>query len=266
MQCRFLKLVPLHDFFSATEYAEEMKKPLTLAIIPARGGSKSIPRKNITLLGGKPLIYYTLKAARASKYLEDVIVSTDDEQIAEVARAYGADVPFLRPQELAEDTTPDLPVFQHALTWLQKNRGYDPDIVLNLRPTAPLRIGEDIDQVITLMRTTGCDSVRTLSKPAQNPFKMWRFNEQTANMEPFMPTEHFETLGTDVPRQLLPQNIFWQNAMVDATRPKFIFGGRMYGSDIRGYVIEAERAIDIDSPEDLRFAELILQKLRLHEV
>lgn len=243
-----------------------MKKPLTLAIVPARSGSKSIPHKNIALFAGKPLIYHTLQAARTSQFLDTLIVSTDDERIAEIARTYGADVPFLRPRSLAEDTTPDLPVFQHALKWLQQNRGYDPDIVLNLRPTAPLRIGEDIDRVIALMRTTGCDSVRTVSKPIQNPFKMWTLNEETSTMEPLIPTIHFNTLGTDVPRQLLPQNIYWQNAMVDATRAKFIFEGRMYGSDIRGLVIEPERAIDIDSPEDLCFAELVFQKSRLHEI
>lgn len=240
-----------------------MKTPSTIAIIPARGGSKGIPRKNIAPLLGKPLLYYTLREAYKAKRLDYIIVSTDDTEIAEVARSLGGNVPFLRPKELAEDTTPDLPVFQHALTWLKEHEGWEPDIVLNLRPTAPLRLAADIDSAIELMVQTGCDSVRTVSRPSHNPFKMWYVESSHKPMQPLLPTEHFEQLGTDVPRNLLPQNIFWQNAMIDGTRARWIVQGKMYGPDIRALPIEDERAVDIDTPHDLARAEVLMQQLNL---
>lgn len=110
-----------------------------LGIILARGGSKSIPKKSIALCAGKPLMYYTIKAAKESKLLTRIIISTDDEEMAEIARSYGVEVPFLRPKELAEDLTPDLPVFIHALKHLYDSEGYMPDVVVHLRPTTPLK-------------------------------------------------------------------------------------------------------------------------------
>lgn len=231
-------------------------------IIPARGGSKSIPKKNIALLMGKPLLYYTIREATKSKLLDAFIVSTDDEEIAEIAKTLGADVPFLRPKELGQDLTLDLPVFQHALSWLKENRGWEPEILVNLRPTSPLRIVGDIDKVINFILKTGCDSVRTISK-GKNPFKMWYFDDNEYRISPLMSTEHYEKLGTDVPRQLLPQNIYHQNNMVDATRTKFIKEGRIYGPDIRGVVIEAQRDADIDGPDDLDKVAYFMNKLGL---
>ena len=240
-----------------------MNAPHVLGIIPARGGSKSIPKKNIVPLAGKPLIAYTIIEAKKSRFLDACIVSTDSEEIADVARMFGTDVPFLRPAELAEDSTPDLPVFLHALQWLKENRGWAPDIVVNLRPTSPLRIAADIDAVISLMQKTGCDSCRTVSQPDNNPFKMWNLDESDSSLTPLLPTKYFHTLGTDVPRQLLPQNVYWQNGMVDATRAKFIFEGKMYGPNIFGVITPPERAIDIDSPDDFIRAEIAIKKLAL---
>ncbi|MBI4049931.1 MAG: acylneuraminate cytidylyltransferase family protein [Candidatus Doudnabacteria bacterium] len=223
-----------------------------LGIIPARGGSKSIPYKNIVLFRGKPLIYHTIKAAKAAKLLDAVIVSTDDEKIAAVARSFGADVPFLRPKRFAGDKSPDLEFLQHALWWLEKNRGWRPEIVVVLRPTAPTRRSADIDKVIRIIQNTGCDSVRTVTMPDKNPFKMWYFSGKDGSvLRPFAPTKHYSKWGTDVPRQALPK-VFWQNAMVDATRAKFIKKGRVYGRDIRGVVVDSERAIDIDTYQDLK--------------
>jgi len=222
-----------------------------LGIIPARGGSKSIPRKNLAPVLGKPLISYSIRSAQQSKLLDAFLVSTDDAEIAEVARSFGADVPFLRPKEFSRDDSPDLEFMCHALDWLQVMRGFAPEIIVNLRPTGPLRTGEDIDRVIKLMLDTGCDSARTVSLPAQNPFKMWRVNAASARMDPLLPTEHFAVLGTDVPRQLLPQNVYWQNGLVDATRAQFIRAGKIYGPDMRGVVTDPRKSIDIDEPEDL---------------
>lgn len=238
------------------------KEVRILGIIPARGGSKSIPHKNIALLAGKPLIYYTILAAQRSRLLDGFVVSTDDEKIADVAGRFGADAPFLRPKKFARDTSPDTEFLKHALLWLEKHRGWRPEIIVNLRPTAPLRTARDIDRVIKLMLATGCDSVRTVSMPVNNPFKMWHVDEASLKIRPLLPTKHFVAVGTDVPRQLLP-NIYWQNGLVDATRAKFIRAGKIYGADIRGVITDPERAIDINDPEDLKAASRLLRELRL---
>ena len=235
-----------------------------LGIIPARGGSKSIPHKNIALLAGEPLIYYTIREAKRSRLLDAFIVSTDDPKIASVARRFGADAPFLRPKKFAGDKSTDIEFFKHAVSWVEKHRGWRPDIVVNLRPTAPLRIAEDIDRVISLMLKTGCDSVRTVSAPNPfNPFKMWTISAQeTGIMKPLIKTAHYSKLGTDVPRQLLPQ-VYWQNGLVDATRAKFIKHGVVYGPDIRGLITDPVRNADLDEPKDLKVAARLMKELKL---
>ena len=128
-----------------------VKKPEVLAVIPARGGSKGIPRKNIKLFAGYPLLAYSVAAGLQSELCTRVIVSTDDEEIAAVAREWGAETPFLRPAEFAADNSLDLPVFRHALTWLKENEGYVPDIVLQLRPTSPARPRTLVDDAVRLL-------------------------------------------------------------------------------------------------------------------
>src|SRR5512145_2606205 len=122
-----------------------------LALIPARGGSKSIPRKNICDLAGHPLIAYSISAGLQSKLVTRTIVSTDDEEIAAVAREFGAETPFLRPAEFAQDNTTDLPVFEHALEWLEANENYQPEIVIQLRPTSPIRPRDCVDSAVSLL-------------------------------------------------------------------------------------------------------------------
>ncbi|MEK7193111.1 MAG: acylneuraminate cytidylyltransferase family protein [Patescibacteria group bacterium] len=240
------------------------KNPRTLGIIPARGGSKSIPKKNIVTLCGKPLIFYTIRGAEESKLLDAYIVSTDSPEIKSVAEEHGADVPFLRPAEFSADKSVDIEFLKHALLWVKEHRGWTPDIVINLRPTAPLRTAEDIDAIIELMDRTGCDSVKAVIVPKQNPFKMWRVNEHDQSMQPLLPTEHFDKLGTDVPRQLLPQNVFWQSGVIDATRARFILEqNKVFGSDMRGLVLPEEKSIDLDEPSDLIFAEFMMKRLGL---
>ena len=142
-----------------------------LAIVPARGGSKSIPRKNIRSFAGHPLIAYSIAAGLKAQIVTRVIISTDDEEIARVARRYGAETPFLRPPELAQDQTTDLPVFQHALQWLAENEGYHPDIVVQLRPTSPIRPPDCVDRAVKiLMDFPETDSVRGVVPSGQNPY------------------------------------------------------------------------------------------------
>jgi CMP-N-acetylneuraminic acid synthetase len=225
-----------------------------LGIIPARGGSKGIHLKNIALLAGNPLIYYTIEAAKQSKKLDAFIVSTDNKDIANVSRELGADVPFIRPKKLARDQSFDIEYLQHAVLWVEKYRGWRPEIIVILYPTAPLRLAADIDHALELMLTTGCDSVKTVSLPDNNPFKMWTMKEDGGNkISPLIRTKYYSSIGTLVPRQLLP-NVYWQNGLVNATRTKFIHKGKVYGSDIRGLITDPKQAVDIDRPEDLETA------------
>lgn len=228
-----------------------------LALIPARGGSKSIPRKNIRSFAGQPLIAYSIAAGLAAEMVSRVVVSTDDEEIAAIARCYGAETPFLRPAELSQDHTADLPVFQHALDWLAEHEGYQPEIVVQLRPTSPFRRVSHIDQAIyRLLERPEADSVRTVCLPFQNPFKMWRIGPE-GYMQPLLGTEYPEPYN--MPRQLLPE-VFWQTGYVDVVWADTILQkGSMTGDRILPLVIDPSEWIDIDSPDDWRRAERLLE-------
>ncbi len=232
-----------------------------LGVIPARGGSKGVPRKNITNLAGRPLIAYTIDAAAGSETIDATVVTTDDSEIAEVARSLGADVPFLRPKHLAADDSPDIEYLAHALEWLEEHRGWQPEIVAILQPTLPFRTVEDVDGALRFMIAQECDSVRTLAIPRDfTPFKMWFLEEsETGRMSPVLKTEHWGRLLTDVPRQKL-RPAYWQPGVLIATRSKFIKEGRVFGPDIRGFVVPMEHAHDIDEPLDLEFAEFLMTK------
>ncbi|MBE0410315.1 MAG: acylneuraminate cytidylyltransferase family protein [Anaerolineales bacterium] len=227
-----------------------------LALIPARGGSKSIPRKNILPFAGIPLIAYSIAAAQAAETIRRVIVSTDDAEIAELAKRYSAEVPFLRPAELARDDTPDLPVFQHALHWLEENESYSPDIVVQLRPTSPLRRTWHIDQAVyRLLEHPEADSVRTVCIPFQNPFKMWRIHPD-GFMRPLLETEFQEAYN--MPRQMLP-DVYWQTGYVDAVWVDTILNkNSMTGENILPLIISSEEWVDIDSLDDWKRAERML--------
>ena len=228
-----------------------------LALIPARGGSKSIPRKNTRLFAGHPLISYSIAAARAAKTVTRVVVSTEDTEIAAIARRYGAETPFLRPDEFSQDNTPDLPVFQHALRWLAEDEGYQPVIVVQLRPTSPLRRVWHIDQAVTsLIERPQADAIRTVCVPFQNPFKMWRIAAD-GFMQPLVKTEFREPYN--LPRQVLPE-VYWQTGYVDAARVDTILAkNSMTGERILPLVIDASEWIDIDTPDDWRRAERLLE-------
>ena len=228
-----------------------------LALIPARGGSKSIPRKNIRNFDGHPLIAYSIAAGLAAETVTRVMVSTDDEEIAAISRRYGAEAPFLRPAEFSQDHTPDLPVFQHALQWLEANESYRPEIVVQLRPTSPLRRTRHIDQaVLRLIERPEADAVRTVCIPFQNPFKMWRIDAE-GFMVPFVDIGIPEAYN--LPRQALPE-VYWQTGYVDAAWGDTIRQkNSMTGDRILPLIIGAEEWIDIDSPDDWRRAERMLE-------
>ena len=225
-----------------------------LALIPARGGSKSIPHKNIRPLAGHPLIAYSIAAGLQSQHVTRTIVSTDDEEIAGVARQYGAEAPFLRPAEYALDNTTDFPVFTHALSWLKEHEGYQPEILVQLRPTSPIRPPEMVDAAIQLLLDhPEADSVRGLVLSGQNPFKMWRVDED-GRMRPLLNVpgiaEPFNS-----PRQALPQT-YWQTGHIDAIRARTILEkNSLSGETILPLHIDSRYTIDIDTLKDWTRAE-----------
>lgn len=232
-----------------------------LAIVPARGGSKSIPRKNIKPLGGIPLIAYSIAAGLQAEMVDRVIVSTDDPEIAEIAQHWGAELPFLRPPELAQDDTPDLPVFQHTLQWLAERENYIPDVVVQLRPTSPLRPPDCVDQAVTALRQyEKADSVRGVVPSGQNPFKMWRFQDD-GYMQPLLQTQFDEPYN--MPRQNLPDT-YWQTGHIDAIRYATIMDQQsMTGRYIWPLVLDPRYTIDIDTDQDWQRAEWMLGQMAL---
>lgn len=229
-----------------------------LAIIPARGGSKSIPRKNIRNFVGWPLIAWSIAAAKQSESVKRVIVSTDDKDIAAVARKFGAETPFLRPPKFAKDQTPDLPVFVHALKWLDKHEGYKPDVVVQLRPTSPIRPRGLVDNAVDiLLAHPGADSVRGVVLAGQSPHKMWRLTDENSPMKNLLDVDRIDE-PYNAPRQILPP-IYWQTGHIDAIRVATILKGSMSGKNIYPLIIDPRFTVDIDSLQDwARYEYLVL--------
>ncbi len=232
-------------------------RPEILALIPARGGSKSIPRKNIRPFAGHPLIAYSIAAGLQAHTVTRVIVSTDDEEIAAVARQYGAETPFLRPAEFAQDNTTDLPVFQHALGWLAEHEGYRPEVVVQLRPTSPIRPPDCVDNAVQLLlEHPEADSVRGVVPSGQNPHKMWRIAAD-GRMTPLLAVPDLAE-PYNAPRQALPPT-YWQTGHIDAIRIATINGkGSLSGEVILPLVLGTQYAIDIDTLNDWRRAEWLI--------
>lgn len=231
-------------------------RPTVLGLIPARGGSKGVPRKNLRLLAGRPLIAYAIDVARAATSIGRVIVSTDDQEIRNVAHQHGAEIPFLRPPELAADDTLDFPVFEHALKWLEAHEGYRPDIVVHLRPTSPFRTAEDIDRAVDLLwRHPEAHAVRSVATPRQNPFKMWRV--EGGVLHPLIGRPEDELYNQ--PRQQLPA-VYWQNGCIDVTRYETIMSKRsMTGTVVLPLIMSEQHFVDLDVPADFDLAEGLIR-------
>lgn len=235
-----------------------MPHPEVLGLVLARGGSKSVPRKNIFLVLGKPLLAYTIQAALAARSITRLVVTTNDPEIADIATRHGAEVPFLRPPELAEDETPDYPVVRHALEWLEAKDGYRPDLIVQLRPTSPLRTSLQVDEAVALLRAhPDADSVRGVCRPQQNPHKMWRMASDGL-LHPLLAVPGVPE-PFNAPRQTLPV-VWWQNGYIDIFWRRTVFEQRsLTGAKVLGYVIDEPEHIDIDSLHDIRVLELILR-------
>ena len=232
-----------------------MTKPEVLAIVPARGGSKGIPRKNIRLFAGYPLIAYSIAAALQAKTVTRTIVTTDDEEIAEIARRHGAETPFLRPAELAADLTPDLPVFQHALAWLAGHENYHPGIIVQLRPTIPIRPLEIVDRAVRLLLDhPEADSVRGITLAHQTPFKMWLLEGEDKPIRPLTTVPGIDE-PYNSPRQVLPA-AYSHTGLIDTMRPETILKlNSMSGRTILPILFGPAYSTDLDTPDDWRLAE-----------
>lgn len=237
---------------------DEIRTGEILAVIPARGGSKSIPRKNILPFAGHPLMAYSIAAALQSDLVTRTIVSTDDEEIASVARAYGAEVPFLRPAGYAQDATPDLPVYVHALEWFREAEGYLPEMVVQLRPTTPVRPPECVDDGIKLLQARpDADSLRAVVPSGQNPHKMWRIAE-SGEMSPLLTLEDTPE-PYNAPRQVLPPT-YWQTGHLDIMRPPTLLEkNSMTGDVILSLVLDLRYTVDIDTANDWNQAEWLIR-------
>jgi CMP-N,N'-diacetyllegionaminic acid synthase len=244
----------------------------TVAIIPARGGSKGIPNKNIVKLAGKPLIVHSIEYSLRCSHIKRTLVSTDDPKIAAVARQSGAEVPFMRPSKLAQDDTPDIPVFAHALEWLLEHENNLPELVVHLRPTTPLRPSGLIERGLQMMlEDPQADCVRSVSEPPHTPYKMWQTKGKY--MKPFLQVNNEESFNW--PRQKLPQ-VLCHNGLLDVIRTSTILEkNTMTGKRVLPLRTEDSFfAVDIDKPIDLIMAEVFfkhnskvrsLQDLDLHK-
>ncbi len=231
-----------------------------LGVVQARGGSKGIPGKNIRNLGGHPLIAYSIASAHASATITRLIISTDDAEIAEVAKVYGAEVPFVRPDALATDDAPDYPLFEHALTWFKSNENYVPQVIVQLRPTSPLRPKGAIDAAVKMLSADNkADCVRTVILSQQNPYKMWRTGEKY--LVPLLGDAFPEPYN--MPRQKLPKT-YWQTGHLDVIRYETIIEKKsLTGERVLPLIIEPKYCTDIDTPEDWEHAEWKLSRNNL---
>jgi CMP-N-acetylneuraminic acid synthetase len=235
-----------------------MTRSEVLAIIPARGGSKGIPRKNIRIFAGHPLIAFSI-AARQTPGVSRVVVSTEDEEIASIAREYGAEVPFLRPAELAGDRVTDLPVFKHALDWLESSEHYQPSLVLHLHATCPVRPQGCLEQAITLMSAhPEATCARSVVEAGQTPYKMWCIDPGSGFMRPLLSlADNPEPFN--MPRQVLPA-VYWQTGHVNAIRPGTIRAGSMTGTCVLPVIIDLRYLVDIDTPADWEHGEWLVSQ------
>ena len=240
-----------------------MNEAKILAVIPARGGSKGVPGKNLRSVLGKPLISFMIKYAQASKFISKIVVSTDDEKIAGAARSFGAEVPFLRPKEMAQDISPLNPALKHALDYYDST-GWRADAVISLQPTSPLITTEIIDSVIRFFLETGCDSAVTISEIKHgHPYRAKKLHSD-GRLENFCAEFDGEKFFN---RQERPPSYAYNGAVYLRTRAlvENWDGQDMgLGKDCRGLVIGQEYAANIDDEFDLKIAGILLKE-RFHE-
>jgi CMP-N-acetylneuraminic acid synthetase len=226
-----------------------------LGLIPARGGSKGIPRKNIVPLAGRPLLAWTLEAARESGVLDRILVSTEDAEIAEVARRLGAELPFLRPAHLSRDDTPGLDPVLHAVETLAQG-GYSPGWVMLLQPTSPLRTADDIRGILALRARPGANSVISICEAAHPPAWLRRVSGEGL-LEPYFPKEEIPATRQELGRTYALNGAIYLVRTEALIRTRSLTPDRTYA-----FIMGRENSIDIDTPWDLKVADLLLRDRR----
>lgn len=226
-----------------------------LGLVPARGGSKGIPGKNLRVVCGRSLVARAVESGLESRLVSRVLLSTDSEAIAGEGRKAGAEVPFMRPEELAKDDTPSLAVVTHALEWLERSEGRLPDILVLLQPTAPLRRGGHVDEALELLISSGARSVVSVARVPGHHHPAWQFSIRDGALYPFLE-------GTKVAprRQDLPPTYTRNGAVYAAYVKTWLEGGFVYGPGCVPYVMEPEDSVNVDGPEDLALAEFFLAR------
>jgi len=222
-------------------------------VIPARGGSKRIPGKNLALLNGRPLIDYTLAAARESKRLNAYAVSTDSEEIAARAATQGVVVPELRPARISDDRSPVVAAIQHAVECFERQHPVRIGAVVLLQPTSPLRTGRDIDRAIEIFERTGADTVTAVRTASDHPYWVWR-DEAQQGIRPY-----FSLVEMAMDRKDLPA-AYAENGAVYVVRREVVDSGRIYGERIAPFVMDEVHSIDIDEPLDLAWAQFVVER------
>lgn len=226
------------------------------AIIPARGNSKGIPKKNIVNIGGFPLIAYSIAAAKLSKKIDRVVISTDSEEIADIAKQFGAEVPFIRPKKFSGDKSPDLDFIKHALSWFKKNEGKIPTYLVHLRPTTPLRHPSDIDKAIQkIKKNPKATSLRSAHELRESPFKLFRKeNEYFAGLFPREKRSEYYNL----PRQAFP-TVYQPDGYVDILIPEHILKtGKLHGNKILSFI--SQNTGELDNAHDVEFINYKLKE------
>ncbi len=231
-----------------------------LAIIPARGGSKGLPGKNIRHLLNHPLIAYSVLAAKQSALITRTIVSTDDETIANVAKEYGAEIPFIRPAAFAQDLSTDFEVFTHALSWLKENQNYVPDYLVQLRPTSPVRSNGMIDECIQkMLNYPNAHSLRIVTEAPVTPYKMWKIADESQPMKPLLNVDGMDE-PYNMPRQQLPK-VYWQIGTLDVIKTSVITEEKkMSGINILPHIVPNYLAVDIDDITSFDKAAAVIQE------
>lgn len=228
-----------------------------IAIIPARSGSKGVSGKNIRLLGGYPLIAYAIAVSKLSKSIERTIVSTDSEEIAEIARKYGAEVPFLRPASISQDNSTDLELFQHAIAWFEDNEGGVPNFVVHLRPTTPLREPVEIERAINLIiEHPDSTALRSAHELAESPHKVFQLDSKGV-LRGFFPDDPRPEYY-NLPRQCFPK-AYYPNGYIDILKPEIVKRNNvLHGNMMLGFITAL--TTEVDRIEDLEYIQYQLEK------
>lgn len=244
------------------------------AIIPARGGKQSIRYKNLQRLGGKTLLEWAVEVAFAAEKVDVVVVSTEDRRIAREARKLGAIV-VPRPKKYAQPSSGDAGFYSHAVKWMERERGWKPELLVNLRPTSPLRFARDIDNMVEHMKKSRADGLKSVILAPLHPYKMWQMKGSgmvgsAGGLTPVFDNDFRKKRGPDQPRQEIQEKfpVFFQDGQVDITRRKFILRpeclkhGNVWGDNLHGYVLDPRTSTDLDEPEDFRRAAKLYKQLQ----